>query len=177
VQGVENCTCYQVQPRSLAGPLTSRCSTADCRDFRLNPAGPALPGITGCKREVCTPSPAPVRRAPRSPNTCRTGMMPRPFATEVTNSCRRNPRPLHHSASPVDVAHDERAARFDTLRSRKSNENFVRPRKLGQGIESSGASGAKHFQWHGHDMAHATKKTVFDSRLPRTFNRPCMTPR
>src|SRR5580704_5281954 len=25
--GVENCTCYQVQPRSVAGPLTSRCST------------------------------------------------------------------------------------------------------------------------------------------------------
>jgi hypothetical protein len=40
--------------------------------------GPALPGITGCKREFCTPSPAPVQRAPRSPDTCRTGMMPRP---------------------------------------------------------------------------------------------------
>src|SRR5580704_10018179 len=31
--------------------------------------GPALPGITGSKREVCTPSPAPVQRAPRSLDT------------------------------------------------------------------------------------------------------------
>src|SRR5580704_11038317 len=44
--------------------------------------GPALPGITGCKREVCTPSPAPVQRAPRSPDTCWTGMMPRPPANK-----------------------------------------------------------------------------------------------
>ena len=61
--------------------------------------GPALPGITGCKREFCTPSPAPVQRAPRSPNTCRTGMMPRPPARKADSPNPQNPRPLRQKPS------------------------------------------------------------------------------
>ena len=65
--------------------------------------GPALPGITGCKRESVLsppPSPAPVQRAPRSPNTCRTGMMPRPPARRADSPNPQNPRPLRQKPSP-----------------------------------------------------------------------------
>lgn len=77
--------------------------------------GPARLGITGCKREVCTPSPAPLQRAPRSPDTCRTGMMPRPPARRADEAYPQKPHPLHHSASPVDVPHDERAGLYVVL--------------------------------------------------------------
>jgi hypothetical protein len=94
VQGVENCTCYQVQPRSLAGPLTFRCSTVRIAEtFISTQPGPALPGITGYKREFCTPSPAPVQPAPGSPNTCRTGMMPRPSANKSDELLSVEPAP------------------------------------------------------------------------------------
>src|SRR5580704_3112179 len=108
VQGAENCTCYQVQPRSLAGPRTFRCSTMRIAEtFVSTRPGPALPGITGSKREFCTPSPTPVQPAPGSPNTCRTGMMPKPPANRSDEPQSQNPRPLHQSVSPVDVPHDE----------------------------------------------------------------------
>jgi hypothetical protein len=55
--------------------------------------GPALPGITGYKREVCTPSPAPVQPAPGSPNTCRTGMMPKPSANKSDELSSAEPAP------------------------------------------------------------------------------------
>ncbi len=99
--GAVDCTCYQAQSGETApvtgnsrGPHDKGRSPFGAplridRTFVLPRPGPALPGITGSKREVCTPSPAPVQRAPRSPNTCRTGMMPRPPADQVTNLTRR----------------------------------------------------------------------------------------
>jgi hypothetical protein len=72
--------------------------------------GPALPGITGCKREVCTPSPAPVQRAPRSPDTRWTGMMPRPPANRSDEPPSAEPAPAPSKAVAADdVPHDKRA--------------------------------------------------------------------
>jgi len=78
--------------------------------------GPALPGITRCKREFCTPSPAPVQRAPRSPNTCRTGMMPRPPANRSDWPLPAEPAPAPSKAVAADdVPHDERVKPHMTL--------------------------------------------------------------
>jgi hypothetical protein len=104
----------------LPGTATIPCGTAhlsvlhcaDCRDFVSTRPGPALPGITGCKREVCTPSPAPVQRAPRSPDTRWTGMMPRPPANRSDEPPSAEPASAPPKAVAADdVPHDERAHR------------------------------------------------------------------
>src|SRR5580704_13532385 len=58
-----------------AASLMTRAAHLSALHYRIDGSclptrpGPALPGITGSKREVCTPSPAPVQRAPRSLDT------------------------------------------------------------------------------------------------------------
>jgi hypothetical protein len=90
----ENCTRYQVQPRPvLPGRSPFGAPLRIDGTCVLPRPGPALPGITGYKREFCTPSPAPVQRAPRSPNTCRTGMMPRPPANRSDEPLPAEPAP------------------------------------------------------------------------------------
>ena len=94
----------------FTGPRTFRCSTMRIAEtFVSTRPGPALPGITGCKREFRTPSPAPVQPAPGSPNTCRTGMMPRPPANRSDEPPPAEPAPAPSKAVAADdVPHDER---------------------------------------------------------------------
>jgi hypothetical protein len=91
------------------------------RTFVLPRPGPALPGITGYKREFCTPSPMPVQRAPRSPDTRRTGMMPRPSATEVTSPAAETAPAPSIGVFRIDVPHDERAATYILFSDYKVN--------------------------------------------------------
>jgi hypothetical protein len=57
------------------------------------------------------PSPAPVQRAPRSPDTRRTGRCPNRLKAKSDERCPQEPHPLRQSASPVDVPYDERDGR------------------------------------------------------------------
>jgi len=97
VQGVENCTRYQVQPRpSWQRPVTFRCSTADWRDFHLDPARASASWNHRMQTTMGFPptiSPVPVQPAPGSPNTRRTGMMPKPSTNKSDELPSAEPAP------------------------------------------------------------------------------------
>jgi hypothetical protein len=69
---------------------------ADCRDFRLNPARASASWNHRMQTVVGFPptaSPVPVQPAPGSPNTCRTGMMPKPPANRSDEPPSAEPAP------------------------------------------------------------------------------------
>ena len=95
------------------GPLAAfGAPTARCRDFRLNPARASASWNYRMQTAMGFPpttSPAPVQRAPRSPNTRRTGMMPRPSANESDELSSAEPAPAPPKAvSPQMTSHHER---------------------------------------------------------------------
>jgi hypothetical protein len=113
VQGVENCTCYQVQPRSFLRDRSpfGVLHYADCRDFHLDPARASASWNHRMQTTMGFPptiSPVPVQPAPGSPNTCRTGMMPRPPANRSDEPPSAEPAPAPSKAVAADdVPHDE----------------------------------------------------------------------
>jgi hypothetical protein len=83
----------------------------DCRDFRPNPARASASWNHRMQTTMGFPptiSPVPVQPAPGSPNTCRTGMMPRPPANRSDEPPSAEPAPAPSKAVAADdVPHDE----------------------------------------------------------------------
>src|SRR5262249_35797407 len=70
-------------------------------------------------------SPAPVQRAPRSPITCRAGMMPRPSANGSDEPPSAEPAPAPSKAVTAnDVPHAERAAAIAQNQNAKSKHFY-----------------------------------------------------
>src|ERR1700722_4299017 len=98
----------------------------DCRDFHLNPARASASWNHRMQTTMGFPptiSPVPVQPAPGSPNTCRTGMMPRPSANGSDEPLSAEPAPAPSVRRPRGRPSRSRLASRGQL---GLNRNFIK---------------------------------------------------